>query len=280
LSMRSAGSGFGMFLCEYHQARLAKHGHAEVPNVLGPTLKPYRETAQRWINAELAQGNVRIQGARTAIWGIMQTSGNVPAAMDTKRWSAEAKAKAAWARLREAPIDPSRILASHTAMVTLLADDTWAPRSHEYVLVQSAKAIHRLASGTHRDYAIALPVSLSSLHGTDGEGAEPPIRKASLHVYPRSQGQVLRVMGTTLDEVCGSLAEDMIPLIIAQKEQRYGRHPCHTPGYEPEWRKQDRAKHEAALRAREQAQAEAQRQENVRQLLSDVGPALSWQHRR
>jgi hypothetical protein len=50
-------------------------------------------------------------------------------------------------------------------------------------------------------------------------------------------------------------------------------------GYEPEWRKADRAKHEAALKQRQQAEAEAQRQESIRQLLSDAtsAPALSWQ---
>lgn len=35
-SMRSEGTGFGMFYCVYHQARLAKHGHPEIPTIKGP----------------------------------------------------------------------------------------------------------------------------------------------------------------------------------------------------------------------------------------------------
>lgn len=210
-SMRSAGTGFGMFLCEYHQARLAKHGHAEAPNVLGPTLRPYRDTAQRWIKAELSTGNVRVQGARTAIWAIMQTSGSVPPAMDIKQWSAEDKAKAAFARLREASIPPERILASHMGMVALLSDDTWTPRSQEYVLVQSAKAIHRLASGTHREYEIAVPIPIDAPPDT------PETKKVSLHVYPRSQGQVLRIIGQSLDEF----------LRLPRGRESTGHHRCH-----------------------------------------------------
>jgi hypothetical protein len=171
-------------------------------------------------------------------------------------------------------------MSSQIGITALLSDDTWAPRSEEYRLTQSAKAIHRLASGTHREYEIALPVRAAAL----GEGEDAGAAKASLHVYPRPRGQALRVIGKALDEACGALAEDMIPAIIAAKEARYGRHPCYTePGYEPAWRVKDRAKHGAALKLRQQAEAEAERQESIRQLLSDASSqetTLSWQPRR
>jgi hypothetical protein len=277
LSMRSAGVGFGMFLCAYHQARLAKYGHPEAPNVVSPALRPYRDTAQRVIKAELAAGNVRVQGAQAAIWAIMQTAGSVPSAIDIKQWSGEAKAKAMWARLREAEVEPFHILASHLAMVALLTDDTWAPRSREYLLVQSAKAIHRNrgASGTHLRWDVAIPLPIEAPPDT------ADTRKVSLHVWPRSQGRVLRVVGKDLDEAAGLLAEDMAPTIIAAKEARFGKHPSHAIGYEPDWIKENKAKHEAARKQREQAQAELKRLENMQHLLRDAQAiTTTWQSRR
>jgi hypothetical protein len=73
LSMKSAGSGFGMFLCEYHTERLGRHGHPEVPSIPGPMLRPYVEASRRWIAAEQALGNVRVKSALFAIWSLMQT---------------------------------------------------------------------------------------------------------------------------------------------------------------------------------------------------------------
>jgi hypothetical protein len=58
-SMLSAGVGFDAYYCEYHRAKIARHGHAEYPSIKGKDLRPYTETAQRWIKTELKAGNVR-----------------------------------------------------------------------------------------------------------------------------------------------------------------------------------------------------------------------------
>jgi hypothetical protein len=229
LSMRSSGTGFGMALCEYHQTRLARNGHAEVPSIPGPMLRPYVETSRRWIKAEAAHGNVRVKSGLFAIWSLMETAGRAPPAMDIAQWPPEQKAKACFARLREASITSERIMSSHMGITALLSDDTWAPRSTDYAQTQTAKAIWRLASGTHREYEIALPIPAAAL----GEGEDAPITKASLHRYPRPRGQALRIVGRALDEACGAIAEEQAQAIILAKEARYGRHPCHTLGYEP-----------------------------------------------
>lgn len=276
-SMRGEGTGFGFYLCRYHTARLAKHGHPEIPTIKGPDLRPYVETAKRYIKAELAAGNVRVQLALAAIWGIMQTSGAVPNAMDIKQWSPKDKAKAAFARLREAGITADSVMASHMGVAAYLADDTWAPRSEEYRVVQSAKALHRRASGSHVRYDVPVAQKTVGRNGTvleyDGSTAT-----VELHVYPRSQGQVLRVIGKAIDEACGAIAEEQAQAVIAAKTARYGRHPCHTTGYEPEWRKQNRAKHAAALKQRQQAEEEAKRQETIREILATAASAtITWQ---
>ena len=226
---------------------------SSIPRSAAPTLKPYVETAKRVLQAELASGNVRVRYALTAISALMETAGRAPPAMDIKRWSPEDKAKACFARLRETAVKPESIIATAMGVAAYLADDAWAPQTREFFLVQLSKAVHRKASGTHRRYDY--PIGRAANEG----GATTIIYDGStttleVHAYPRSQGQVLRVIGHAIDEACGDIAEQQREAIIAAKDARYGRHPCHTtPGYEPEWRKRDRAKHVAARREREEA---------------------------
>jgi hypothetical protein len=277
-AQRTAGTGFSLVLCEQHIERLQRHGHPIIPSIPGPMLRPYVETSRRWIQGEAALGNIRVKNALFAILSLMETAGRAASAMDIAHWSPEQKAKVCFARLREASITSERIMSSHMGIVALLADDPWQPRSEDYKLTQTAKAIWRCAAGTHREWEIAVPMPAAALR----EGEDAGTRKASLHVYPRPRGQALRIIGKALDEACGAIAEEQAQAIIAATETRFGRHPCHTePGYEPAWRKADRAKHEAALRQRQQAEAEQQRQANIRQVLGDAfGPSLSWQSRR
>lgn len=249
LSMRSAGAGFGLLNCKYHQARLERYGHPVIPSLTGAEIRPYVESAKRWLHSQKASagGNLRLQHALQAVAALMSTAGYAPPAMDIKRWSAEDKARAAFARMRErdnekgwTAVTPERLMAAHMGVTAILADDTWAPSSEDYRLVQTGKAAHRLASGTHREWG---------------------------SVYPRSQGQVLRIIGRAIDEACGAIAQEQSQAIIAAKEARFGRHPCHTPGYEPEWRKKDRAKHAEARKKREQQQHLQRQGEAIRRLL-------------
>jgi hypothetical protein len=280
LSMHSAGEGFSLTLCKYHTERLATHGDATVPSISGPLLRQYVDTARRWIKAELKTGNIRVSSALTAIEGLLSTAGPAISAHDIKHLSANTKARSLFAHLRENAVPSERILGSHMGIVALLQDDTWAPRSEEYRLVQSAKAIKRCASGTHLKYEIAAPVPVSAL----AEGEEAPTQKVVIRAYPRSAGQYLRLVGKALDEACGAIAEDTAPAIIALKDTRFGIAEHRAPGYRPEWRRKDIEKHAEALKQRQQAEhqanAQAQRQADIRTILGDAfGPSMSWHHR-
>ncbi len=215
-------------------------------------MRPYVETVKRHIQAELASGNIRVRDALTTINAIMQTAGRAPAATEIVRWSAEKKANACFARLREAGVKAESIMATAMGIAAYLADDTWAPRSREFYLVQLAKAIHRKVSGSHKryEYPIAKAVTEGGSTTIIYDGSTTMVEA---HTYPRSAGKVLRHIGHAIDEACGDIAEGQREAIIAAKDARYGRHPCHTPGWEPEWRKRDRAKHEGARHEREEA---------------------------
>lgn len=100
----------------------------------------------------------------------------------------EERARAAWARLRRAAVDPRRVVAAWLAVEMVIRDDPRAERKTEFKRVQAAKLVHKMASGTHK------------MWGTGAEVKE-------LHVYPRSRGRVLRHIGEALEEACALLIE-------------------------------------------------------------------------
>lgn len=72
------------------------------------------------------------------------------------------RARVAFARLRKAGIEPRRLLAIYLGNCALIKDDFGAHHTLEFKIVQAAKAIHRLASGTHRSWEMLNPPGLTS----------------------------------------------------------------------------------------------------------------------
>ncbi len=87
--------------------------------------------------------------------------------------------------------------------------------------MQTAKAVHRLASGTHRHWDFPMH-----------DGTTRPLH---LHAYPKSSGIVLRVMGREIDEICGGVAEVSFEEVLAMRLARFGPHPSHLPDWKPPW---------------------------------------------
>jgi hypothetical protein len=147
--------------------------------------------------------------------------------MDIKRCPAAFRARVAFARLREANVRPERLLAIHMAVAALIEDDRGSHRIKEFYLVQTAKAVHRLASGTHRKWEWPMQ-----------DGTTRPLH---LHAYPKSSGIVLRVIGREIDEVCGGIAERALEAVLAARLAKFGPHPSHLPGWKPLWLRQREA---------------------------------------
>jgi hypothetical protein len=141
--------------------------------------------------------------------------------MNLRGRSAAYRARVAFARLREAGIGTERLLAIHLGVTALIEDDFGSHRVEEFRIVQIAKAVHRLASGTHRHWEMWNP-----------RGAPVPIE---IHAYPRSSGLVLREIGEALEKACGPLSREALAEIIALKKARYGVHPSQLPGWRPVW---------------------------------------------
>ena len=69
--------------------------------------------------------------------------------------------------------------------------------------MQIAKACHRRASGFHKVWS----------------------ERSSLHVFARSTGRVLRILGKMLVERCEAAIKDHLEGILKLKVRRYGQHP-------------------------------------------------------
>lgn len=226
-TMLAAGRGLADTLCRYHVDQKARHGSTWRGSYPATELRPYLLTAQQFIKGNQADPHIAL--ATAALQGMLDGSGRVEAAMSIKRRPAKNRAKIALARLRAAGITGERILANHMAMAALIADDAGRHRVEEHRVVQVAKALHRLASGTHRrwDYPLS-------------DGRTAPVE---LHVYPRSSGRVLREIGREVDELCADATAHHVETIRALKTERNGPHPSRQPGWRPLWRQRMDAAH-------------------------------------
>ena len=109
------------------------------------------------------------------------------------------RAKAHWARLRKAEIDPYLVIAAWLAVEMVIADDRQPVQTKEFKRVQAAKVIHRMASGSHRRWEQEM---------TDQRNPwQKKLRVTELHVYPRSRGRVLRHIGSDLEEAAELLVD-------------------------------------------------------------------------
>ncbi|WP_245282895.1 hypothetical protein [Neorhizobium galegae] len=105
-------------------------------------------------------------------------------------------------------------MAIYLSVSALIEDDWQSHNVREFRIVQAAKAMHRLASGTHRKWDVWIP----RLDGTV---------PYEMHAYPRSSGIVLRKMGEAVEKACGGLPKTAVPEIIALKTERFGLHQSH-----------------------------------------------------
>ncbi|ESW73479.1 hypothetical protein X771_01805 [Mesorhizobium sp. LSJC277A00] len=180
------GDGLDTRFCRSHADHYARHGSAYKPSYGAREINPYRASALAWLEAN--QSDTYVANAVDRVATLLRTSGPHIEAFRLRGLSPQERAKAAWARLRKAGVDPRRVVAAWLAVEMIIRDDPQAERKAEFKQVQAAKLIHKMASGTHKRW---------------GEGANVK----ELHVYPRSRGRILRHVGEALEEACELLVE-------------------------------------------------------------------------
>jgi hypothetical protein len=219
--MRAAGLGLSEFHCRYHVQFRARHGSHWCPTYKATDIKPYLASAAAHIKEHREE--TFIAHAILGLQGLLDGSGPALPVQDTKSRSATFRSRVAFARLREAGVEPQRLLANHMAVTALMADDAGSHRVQEFQIVQIAKAAHRLASGTHRHWEWPLQ-----------DGTFAPLE---FHAYPKSSGRVLRIMGKEIDEICAGVTERDLQTVRDRKMALFGPHPSRLPGWKPLWQR-------------------------------------------
>jgi hypothetical protein len=210
-TMRAAGLGLAAFHCRKHVEHKARHGSHWHGTYSAAELKPYLAASTSYIMPR-AQSDQFIKRALNAIALLLEEAGPTEIATRLKGMSAAKRARIALARLRVARIKPERLVAIVLAVTALIEEDPGSHRTKEFRAVQIAKAIHRLASGTHRVWEYV-----------DYGGRK---RRTELHAFPRSSGPVLRLIGRKVEELCDFVVERHLAGVLALKVKRYGRHPA------------------------------------------------------
>ncbi|RUX96068.1 hypothetical protein EN935_00530 [Mesorhizobium sp. M7D.F.Ca.US.004.03.1.1] len=187
------GDGLDTRFCRSHADHNARHGSPYQASYRAREIVPYRVAALAWLEANRSDNYVANAVDRVAT--LLQTSGPHVEAFRLRGLSPQERAKAAWARLRKAAVDPRRIVAAWLAIEMVIRGDPQAERKAEFKRVQAAKLIHKMASGTHKRW---------------GEGPT----STDLHVYPRSRGRVLRHIGEELEKACELLVEKHPPATL------------------------------------------------------------------
>lgn len=208
----SEGKGLARYHCRYHVQHKARHGSHWHPTYKASELRPYVQSAERWLKEHRQDPAYR--GAYWELEYLLAGAGRVHAAMNLRGQSAEYRARVAFARLRAAEISARRLVAIYLGVSALMEDDWKSHNVREFRIVQAAKAVHRLASGTHRKWDFWDPLT----GGT---------RLYQIHAYPRSSGLVLRKIGEALEKACADLARAVVPEVIVLRTERYGPHPSH-----------------------------------------------------
>lgn len=179
--------GLDTRFCRSHADHYSRHGSPYQRSYTAKEIAPYRKAAMAWLEANSEDKWVR--NAIDRVTTLYQTAGPHVEAFRLRGLSPEERAKAAWARLRKAKIDPRRVVAAWLAVEMIIRDDPTTDTKTEYRRVQAAKLIHKMASGTHKRW----------------EGGPGGVQE--LHVYPRSRGRVLRHIGEALGGACELLVQ-------------------------------------------------------------------------
>lgn len=183
-TQRTARQGLSELYCKVHVEFHRRHGSYWRRSYTASELGPYRTAARRWLRVH--KGQDFLAQVVAALDGLMAGSGKPESAYDLRSLSADEKARIALARLREEGVTGTRFLEVSLAVSAMVAQQ--GPDDAEFREVQIAKAVHRLASGTHRS--------------TSGF----PMRAK----YAHSAGRVLRVLGHRIWDIAALVADPTV----------------------------------------------------------------------
>lgn len=196
--------------CEKHAEHYRRHGCPWKDSYRAVETNPYRRAALRWLwdNPDAYWVKHSIGAVRMT----MHMAGRSVPANNTRGLKPHAKAKAVWAKLREANVDPLFIVAAIVGTAMAFERDTQRPSGrwgNEYRRVQIAKVLNRMAGGTIKRWARP-PVVVDEV---TGRTAVPP--PMELRAFMASSGRMLRFLGKEAEETCEWILAEHLQELLA-----------------------------------------------------------------
>lgn len=190
----SAGTDKGLnhLYCRKHEDHYERHGSYTKRSYTAKEINPYRKIALGWLKANPETMTVKL--ALKGVEALYRNAGGHIEAYRLRGLTPEQRAKAAWARLRVAKVEPYAPLAAILALEMLILNDPQPERKQHFKLVQAGKLIHRMASGSHKRWE----------HIT----TEGKVWVEEMHKYPRSRGRVLVHIGQKLAKLSELVISD------------------------------------------------------------------------
>lgn len=190
----SAGTDKGLnhLYCRKHEDHYERHGSYTKRSYTAKEINPYRKIALGWLKANPETMTVKL--ALKGVEALYRNAGGHIEAYRLRGLTPEQRAKAAWARLRVAKVEPYAPLAAILALEMLILNDPQPERKQHFKLVQAGKLIHRMASGSHKRWE----------HIT----IEGKVWVEEMHKYPRSRGRVLVHIGQKLAKLSELVISD------------------------------------------------------------------------
>lgn len=183
--------GLDTRFCRSHADHYSRHGSPYKRSYTAKELAPHRKAAKAWLEAN--RDDKWVRNAIDRVQTLYATAGPHVEAFRLRGLSPEARAQAAWARLRKATIDPAAVVAVWLTVELVIAADPQPETKLEFKQVQAAKLVHKMASGTHKRWEAG------------------PRGLQEMHVYPRSRGRVLRHMGVDIEKAVEHLSARIEP---------------------------------------------------------------------
>ena len=184
-------SGLNRLYCRKHEDHYERHGSYTKPSYRLEDIREHRRTATKWVKEH--KSDPALVYAIGEINRLYRQAGPKTEAFRLRGLKPEERAWAAWARLRDAGVDPVRPLIAWITIALTIKHDSQPESKKEYQRVQAAKLVHRMASGSHKRWERQQP---------NGK-----VVVEELHQYPKSRGLVLRHLGKQLEKAAGGLEE-------------------------------------------------------------------------
>ena len=217
---RAAGTdGFDSRFCRQHHEHRQRHGSPYQGTYSATILNPYRQAALSWLLDHA--DDIWVKDALGRVSGLYRKAGPHQEAFRLTGLKPRERAWAHWARMRKHEVNPVLPVAAWVAVEMVIANDPQAVATKEFKQVQAAKLIHRMASGTHKQWdqaARSVAASGAAVQVASDRGSVPQVKE--LHVFPRSRGRVLRHIGGDLDQATELLVDHCLPDVQAFKTQR------------------------------------------------------------